>query len=1798
MPTLPNSTSFDVVPATLVELLRQRAQTRPDQIAYTFLGDDETEAASLTYIELDRRARIIATELQRCNVQGQRVFLLYPPGLAYIAGFFGCLYAGAVAVPAYPPDVDRLNRTLPRLLAMLADAQATVVLTTAEILALAEYVFEEAPELKTLRWLATDDLPGDTADLWQAPSLDSRDLAFLQYTSGSTRQPRGVMLSHANLLHNSKLIAQAFETRSDSVGVIWLPPYHDMGLIGGILQPIYGGFPCVLMSPISFLRQPLRWLQAITQYKATISGGPNFAYDLCARKITPEQRATLDLASWQVAFNGAEPVRAETLDRFAATFKDCGFRREAFYPCYGLAESTLIVSGGATTEPPITRHVHRTALQRHQIIEATPTDRAATRLIGCGRPLAGLQAIVVDPDSLRPCPPDVIGEIWLSGPSVAHGYWNQAEETARVFQARLADDDQRSFLRTGDLGFVKDGELFITGRLKDLIILRGRNHYPQDIELTVEQSHPALRSGCGAAFSIDVNGEEQLAIVQEADTRQSIDVAEITATIRQAVVDAHDVQAYSIVLIEPRSISKTSSGKIQRHACKAEYLANTLNVIGSSVLNASEVATPPEVINREAVLAAAPATRATLLETYLRTKVAHLVHAIPTQLDLSQALGGLGLDSVLIIDLSTEIEAELSVTLPTAGGLQTATLSQLIAHILNELTAPVTVIARGEAPVVEYPLTAGQRALWFLQQLSPDSGAYNLAYAVRIHSAVNLDALRHAFERIIARHPALRTTFSAPHGEPIQRVHDHIDGVFTIESASSWSETVLDDRLAAEVYRPFDLEIGPLIRVLVLSRAPDDHILLLTLHHIISDLWSVAVLLHELSRFYPSEVRGELSALRPVRARYADFVRQQSDLLNGADGDRLWSYWREQLSGELPVLDLPTDRPRPALQTYHGAAITRRLPSQISRQLAAIAKAHDASLHVVLLTAFEVLLQRYSGQSEFLIGYPKASRTQQWADGIGYFVNSVPLKADLSNAPTFIELLRRVQPTVLAAFQHDAYPLSMLVERLQPARDLSRSPLFQVMFAWQKTTRLIDSRMMTTLAFSEPGHALTLGDLTLEAQPLPQRVVPFDLSLLMSEADAELLALLEYNTDLFDANTISRMLEHFQVLLAGICADPNQSITTLPLLTAAEQQQLLIDWQPLALHSDRPAPFINHQFEAQVDRTPDVVALVLDRERLTYRELNRRANQLAHHLQQLGVNADAPVGLCVERSLDMIVGLLGILKAGGAYVPLDPAYPPERLAFMLNDAGIRIVVTQQPLRDRVAQADLYYVCLDAVAWTSDDRANPIVDLAPDDLAYVLYTSGSTGEPKGVQISHAAIADHCRVMAQHFELAAADRVLQFASLNFDASLEQIVTALSVGATLVVRGPELLGGREFNQFVSQQQLTVVNVPPAYWQQWLQVWSQPDGLAPNLQLRLVIIGGDVVLPDQLRAWRQTPLGKARFLNAYGPTETTITATTFEVPESLDELLIRQHVPIGRPLPGRTAYILDRAGQLSPIGVPGELHLGGLGVARGYLNQPALTAEKFVSDPFVAEGRKAADRRLYKTGDLARYRRDGQIEFLGRLDNQIKIRGMRVELGEIEAALSQHPAVRDAVVVWRANQQLAAYVVARDGQTLTPADLRKWLKERLPAHMLPTSITSLLALPIGVSGKVDRRALPEPVSPADQALAFTAPRTPVEETLSRIWIELLKVERVSIDANFFELGGHSLLATQLVSRLRTEFEVEVPVRSVFEAPTIDQLAVIIAQRQAEQVADHEDVERLLTELEHLSDDEVRQMMHTGIGA
>jgi acyl-CoA synthetase (AMP-forming)/AMP-acid ligase II len=563
--------------STFADLLAYRAQNQPNRTAYTFLHRGETEVGQLTYQELDRQARAIAARLQSLGAVGERALLLYQPGLEFIAAFMGCLYASVVAVPAYPP---RRNQKLTRLQAILDNAKAMVVLTTETLLENIERRFAEDPQLATMQWLTTDNIPSELASDWQKPTISSSTIAFLQYTSGSTGTPKGVMVSHGNLLHNSALIHKCFEHTPDSRGVIWLPPYHDMGLIGGVLQPLYGGFPVALMSPVDFLQQPLRWLQAISRYRGTTSGGPNFAYELACSKITPEQKASLDLSSWEVAFTGAEPVRAETLERFAATFEPCGFRKEAFYPCYGMAETTLIVSGGLKAETPVVQQVEGAALEQNRVVAARG-EEGSRKLVGCGKSLVDGKIAIVDPKSLTLLPDNQVGEIWVASPSVAQGYWERPEETEATFNAYLADTGEGPFLRTGDLGFLQEGELFIAGRIKDAIIIRGQNHYPQDIELTVEKSHPALRPNCGAAFAVEVNGSERLVIVQEVKRSylRKLNVKEVVESIRRAVTAEHNLQVYATVLVKTESIPKTSSGKIQRHACRAGFLAGTLNVV-------------------------------------------------------------------------------------------------------------------------------------------------------------------------------------------------------------------------------------------------------------------------------------------------------------------------------------------------------------------------------------------------------------------------------------------------------------------------------------------------------------------------------------------------------------------------------------------------------------------------------------------------------------------------------------------------------------------------------------------------------------------------------------------------------------------------------------------------------------------------------------------------------------------------------------------------------------------------------------------------------------------------------------------------------------------------------------------------------------------------------------------------------------------------------------------------------------------------------------------------------------------
>jgi amino acid adenylation domain-containing protein len=1105
-------------------------------------------------------------------------------------------------------------------------------------------------------------------------------------------------------------------------------------------------------------------------------------------------------------------------------------------------------------------------------------------------------------------------------------------------------------------------------------------------------------------------------------------------------------------------------------------------------------------------------------------------------------------------------------------------------------------LCAGSEPIVEHPLSCGQRALWFLQQLSPASPAYNSIHAAYFPASLDVSAFGRAFQGLVARHPCLRTTFASRAGAPVQRVHARGEGRFEVVDAEGWSEADLEARLSKEAYRPFDLERGPLARF-SLFRRRDRFIGFMNVHHIAVDLWSWAILLHELGSLYTSERAGVPADLPPLDASYAEHVRAESALLAGPEGERLWSFWRERLAGEVQPLCLPADRPRPDSPTYRGAAASIRIDAELAGELRALGKGRGATPFRTLLAAFQVLLHRYSGQEDVLVGCPAAGRSDaRFAPVVGYFANLFVVRADLSGDPSFTAVLDRVNGRAREAVSHSQFPHALVVERLHPTRSGGESPLVQTVFAWQATPRLLQSERLARFALEDAGGALQLGDLCLESAAMKARPAPFPLTLLMAESGDELIATAEYQTDRFSESSIRRLLERFATLLRGIARDPDAPISRLPLLTGEDRAELA-EWSQGA-DSSPLAPLVHDAIAARSAASPESVAVAQGYSELAYGELDERSNRLANHLRKLGVGPEVPVGVHLDRSFDLVVALLAILRAGGVYLPLDPDGPAERLAFMLSDARPRVVLTDQRLRRRLPDSGARVVCMDgdAAAIAAESAQGPAGAVAGESAAYVIYTSGSTGQPKGVVVPHSAIAAHCRDVIDLYELWPGDRVLQFASPCFDASLEQVLPTLMCGARLVLRGRDVASGEAFHGFVARHGLTVVNVPPAYWGEWARAAAGAEGAAPNRQLRLVIIGGDVMPSETLALWQRTPMAGARLLNAYGPTETTITAAVHDVAPRAGGREPSTTIPIGRPVGARTFHVLGSRGEVLPVGIPGELHIGGEHVARGYLDRPELTAQKFVADPF--DRRPGA--RLYRTGDLVRWLPDGSLEFLGRLDDQVKIRGYRVEIQEVEAALQRHPAVREAAVVAHAvarggppEKCLVAYVAARGEDEVDAAELRRFLGERLPDFMVPSAFVAMSALPRSAGGKVDRRALPLPGAGEPHA-PYVEPRGPVEAQIARIFGEVLQVDCVGIRDDFFALGGHSLLATRVVSRLREAFGVDLPLRRVFENPTVEGLALAVAALLAAG-EDEEELDALLEEIEGAPEEAVRAALDEG---
>ncbi|HLO30244.1 MAG TPA: amino acid adenylation domain-containing protein [Anaerolineales bacterium] len=1210
-----------------------------------------------------------------------------------------------------------------------------------------------------------------------------------------------------------------------------------------------------------------------------------------------------------------------------------------------------------------------------------------------------------------------------------------------------------------------------------------------------------------------------------------------------------------------------SNGKSEtRRAAKADH--------GNQRKGRSDQDFTPD-LDHAALMAAEQGDRRKLLEEFLQRHVARVLGMDSTHLGLNQPLDTLGLDSLMAMELKNSLESRSGVKLSVASLLQGPTISGLVTEVLENFgstEAPNTVpfvIAREHSD--ESPLSYGQQALWFLHQLLPEEISFNVAGAIRILGDLNIPALERAFGQLVERHESLRSTFHALAGEPIRRVHPSMNGTFQSKDASHWSETELHQRLVSEAHRPFNLETGPAWRAFLLTRSEKaGHILLLSMDHIITDFWSMTVLAHELLASYESNRADKTLAYPPLAAHYSDYVRWQTEMLASAQGEKLWEYWRDELSGELPVLNLPTDRARRPLQTYRGDSEHLLIAGELHKQIKDLAQEQGATLFTALLAAFQTLVHRYSNQEQFLVGSVTAGRSHSELAGlVGYFINPIALRADFSEDPTFKEVLHHTRQRALGAFEHQDYPPALLAKRLGIQRDASRPPLFETMFILQKAHQS-EVQALSPFALGLDGARMRVDGLILESLALGGEPAQFDLTMMMAETESGLAAALQYNSDLFEAATIQRMLEHFHSLLHEIVADPLKPVSSYSLLSETERRQLLVDWNET--QTDYPRGLCIHDLiREQVKRTPEAIAVQFEDQSLTYTELDLHADLVAQTLWAAGIRPGMSVGIFMKRSLDMLIALLGVLKAGGAYLPLDPAFPAERLRFMLADAETPLILTQSVLLADLPENHAQVICLDDFNRTAQSLERPVgldVPVKPDDLAYIIYTSGSTGKPKGVQIHHQAVVNFLCALRKHLRINASDTLLAVTTLSFDIAALELILPLTVGAKVVIASSEVAAdaGLLMDTLIHSH-ATVMQATPATWRSLLEAGWQGKG---DLK---ILCGGEALTKDLAE---QLLLRGAQLWNLYGPTETTIWSTAYQVTSEVKPDLFNT-IPIGRPIANTQVYILDARLQPVPIGVIGDLYIGGEGLSRGYLHRPELTAERFIPNPFGLSV-------IYKTGDLARYLTDGNIEFFGRSDGQVKVRGFRIETGEVEVALSAHPGVRQAVVVaWKersTDASLVAYIVPTEGeQTADTGQLRAFLRQKLPEYMVPSLFVILPALPLTPNGKVDRKVLPQPSQARpDLKASYIAPRTSLELELAELCAQVLGLENqgrpsaVGVNDNFFDLGGHSLLGTRLVFLLRERYALEaadLPLRTLFEQPTVAHLAETIERvRRGERIS------------------------------
>lgn len=1701
---------------TLVELILARRSEEQKGITF-ILGD--TEECYVSYKQLVQTAlRLLYSFQQSGYRQGDEVIFQIEDNERFIYSFWACILGGMIPVPVSTGNNDEHKLKLFKIWSILNNPRMII---SAEFLGKMDAFAEKNGlngQMESVRNSATyiEDAI-QTEKYGDICYPDPEDVVFIQFSSGSTGDPKGIMITHSNVLVDLNAVIRWEHINSSDVGLNWMPLTHDMGLIGTHIKGILADINQYNIQTPLFIRHPSLWIEKADKHKATLLYSPNFGYKHFLKFYNPEVRKEWDLSNVRLIFNGAEPISLDLCNEFLDKMAVYGLKRNAMHPVYGLAEGTIAVTFPNDGEEFIYHTLDRNHLKVGEtVVDTTKEDKNSIIFMDEGYPIYNCYVRICDEEN-NDIGENRVGYVQISGGNVTSGYYNNMQATKEA----ITPD---GWLNTGDLGFMRNRRLIITGRSKDVIFAAGQNFYSHDIERIGEcvEGIELGKIAAAGVFNDRLRCDELILFVLYRQKLESF--MPIAASLRKAISRKIGIEVSEAIPV--KNIPKTTSGKIQRYKLREDYINGEYDLIKQQM----HTLLAEESGRREIVPPVTPIQEG-LVKIW--SEILNI-----DRIGIRDNFFELGGDSLRITQLTSRVRERFQVELNQAELFENTDIENLAKAIegavqrRNEASNEIRAAFHG---CEKTPLSFAQQRLWFLDRLNLLSPQYNLSAGFILKGSLNREVLIKSFNEIMKRHKLLQAYFVEENGQPVQMFNPEIQMPMEYIDLRSIPEkdrrTKAADLAKQEARQPFSLEKPPLIRGRLIFTDDNEHMLILVVHHIVFDGWSFGILLNELNSCYEAFLQGKEQPLPELRIQYADFSQWQKENVTAGYLDGQLAYWKKQLEGSLTVPDLPLDKQRPPVQTYSGAKFTSCIPVELVNELQKYARKENATLFMVLLAAFNTLLYKYTGQSDMIVGSPIANRNRKDIEElIGFFTNNIILRTCFSNEIEFNELLRKVKQVTVEAYSNQDVPFEKLVDELHVERDMSRNPLFQVLFGMQNAP-------LPNMEFSE----LNVSMLELDAG-----YSRFDLAVDIRNAGEGLVADFEYNTDLFNMDTIIRMAGHYRQLLAGIAKNPYLPLDSYEMMTAEEKETILYKWNDTKEDID-VYPNWTELFERQAAVTPDAVAAVCGNQQMTYAELDEHSNRLAQYLNSYGIGPESIVGVYTDRSIDMLVSLLGIHKTGAAYLPMDPIFPKERIEYILEDANARLILSEKRLSDALPHHKARVVCLDSewdvISGYSAERIARIKE--SHNLAYVIYTSGSTGKPKGVQIEQHALVNFLLSLAKKTEMKEKDSLLAVTTLSFDIAGLELYMPLICGARVVIaQRDDVVDGSKLGRLLNEQGITMMQATPATWRLLIESgWTGCSGLK-------ILCGGEAFprdLANQL-------LDRCSMLfNVYGPTETTIWSTMDRVESRTGT------VSIGKPISNTQVYVVDGSMNPVPVGIPGELLIGGDGLARGYINLPVLTGEKFIPDRF---GKKQCAC-LYRTGDVVKFTPNGKLEFIGRKDNQVKIRGFRIELGEIESQINLEPSVKESVVVARelipGEKALAAYMIPSTGKAtdINVVNLRKSLMEKLPGYMVPSSYRVMNSFPMTPNGKIDRKALPLPDSIGTILKDnYTAPSGEIERKLVSIWKEVLKTDVIGVNNNFFDLGGHSLLLAQVRSKIGSALNKEVSMMELFKYPTIAALS------------------------------------------